>query len=309
MPGAFTHFAVVKSLRIHKLLVAIDGMTEEIALSLLEAYSYTDLGAVSPDLPYLAPLSASSAEWGNLLHHSRTVETVRTGVRLLPNLTPGTLEHKRAMAWLFGYAAHVVADMVSHPVVTRKVGPYEKNKARHRVCELNQDVYVFQKYFQDEVRNCEYLKRGVKTCTKDGQPGRKLAPFLNDFWWTILRDVYPDEKTPIPRRWFGQFVELIDRFAEEGRHFVSILRGYLEDKGLVYPSAPDLTYVNELTSPYGTGITMDDLFARFQAETKAVWGQLAQAVTQGKPEMIVLPDGDLDTGISLVDNKTSVFWS
>ena len=168
MPGGFTHYALMRQLGINRTLMSIEGMTQEIALNLQEAYNYLELGAVSPDLPYLAPFSKNSAGWGNFLHHERTTETIRSGVRLLPTLTLGSREHKQAMAWLFGYASHVVADMISHPVVTLKVGPYETNKSHHRVCELNQDRYIFQTYFQDKITNCEYLDYGVKTCTQNG---------------------------------------------------------------------------------------------------------------------------------------------
>jgi hypothetical protein len=309
MPGGFTHFALVRTLGINKTLMSIEGMTQEIALDLQDAYPYLELGAVSPDLPYLAPFSENSEEWGNTLHHDRTVETIRAGVLLLPTLELGSKEHKRALAWLFGYASHVVADMISHPVVTNKIGPYETHKSQHRVCELNQDTYIFQTYFQDSVAKCEYLECGVKVCTEDERPGGKLAPFLNDFWRSVLKDVYPEKKMPEPSAWFRRFVVLIDKFADAGHHFVSVIRGYMEKEGYIYPDAPDMTYVKDLRSPYGRQISFDTLFERFQVETKKVWGQMSQAITLNNVQLITLPDGDLDTGINLADKKTSVFWN
>jgi len=212
MPGGFTHFGIVKSLNTHGTLMSIDGMTDDIALDLMEAYQYVVLGAVSPDLPYLAPLTSNAGDWGNTRHHDRTVETVRSGVRLLPTLEAGSLERKRAMAWLFGYASHVIADMISHPVVTFKIGPYETHQAQHRVCELSQDAYIFQKYFGDTITHCEYLERGIKSCTRNGRPGRKLAPFLDDFWKRVLMILNPKTGKPefedisctsrLDRRWY-----------------------------------------------------------------------------------------------------------
>lgn len=308
MPGGFTHLAVMRQLGIYRTLMSIKGMTKEIALDLQEASNYLELGAVSPDLPYLAPFSEKSGEWGNSLHHDRTVETIRSGVRLLPGLDAGTKEHKRAMAWLFGYASHVIADMISHPVVNLKVGPYDENKPQHRACELNQDTYIFRKYFKDQISNCEYLEHGIKSCTSDGRPGKELAPFLNSFWRLILKDVYPEKALPNPADWYGQFGWLIDKFAEEGHLFVSVIRGYLEDEGYAYPKEPNMTYVTDLMSPYGQKISFDDLFSRFQEETKKVWGEIAQAITENNPKLITLRNGDLDTGLDLADNKTSIFW-
>lgn len=309
MPGGFTHFAIVKSLNIHSKLMSIEGMSEEIALDLMDAYSYVELGAVSPDLPYLVPLSRNAEDWGNTLHHDRTVESVRTGVRLLPTLAAGRTERKRAMAWLFGYASHTIADMISHPVVTFKIGPYETHKTQHRVCELNQDTYIFKKYFDDTITHCEYLDRGIRTCTKTGRTGSKLAPFLNEYWRKILQEVYPEKRLPNPADWFRKFASLIDNVAEEGNRFAFLLKGLLENNGYTYPDEPDMTYINDLLSPYGRRISFDELFFRFLEETKIVWGQMAQAVIQNNPDLITLKSGDLDTGLDLADNETSVFWS
>lgn len=82
----------------------------------------------------------------------------------------------------------------------------------------------------------------------------------------------------------------------------------MEEDGLAYPEEPDLTYVTDLMSPYGKKISFDVLFIRFQEETKTVWGEISQAITQNAPRMITLRNGDLDTGLDLVDNK-SIFWN
>jgi Zinc dependent phospholipase C len=310
MPGGFTHFAVVRRLGINIELMSIEGMTQEIADALQLYSKYLELGAVSPDLPYLAPFSHASNDWGNALHHRQTVEPVRTGIWLLPRLIKEKKERDMATAWLFGYASHVVADMISHPVVTKKVGKYENNKPGHRVCELSQDTYIFKKYFKDDITNCEYLDSGVKACTADGLKGTTLAPFLKNFFEGILAMVYRDMDIPDTGWWFRQYVTLIDKVAEDGNLFVSCFRGSMEEDGLVYPEEPNVTYVNELVEPYSDRvITFDDLFERFQAETKKVWGQMAKAITANDETLVALANGDLDTGIDLADGKTSVFWN
>ena len=307
MPGGFTHFAVVRALGTDISLMSIPGMTQEIADALQLYSKYLELGAVSPDLPYLAPLSRNHVDWGNALHHENTVETVRVGVRKLPSLRP-MARRDMAMAWLFGYASHVVADMISHPVVTKKIGPYESHKPQHRLCELSQDTHIFQTYFQDSISDCEYLDSGVKACTADGKPGFTLAPFLKDFWVEILKDVYPGRPVPDPGWWFLQYVALIDKVAEDGHLIVPVIRGALIGDGLVYAAEPDMTYVTDLLSPYGRQISFDDLFTRFQEETKKVWGEMAKAITMNDAQLITLRNGDLDTGIELAGTE-SVFWN
>ena len=289
--------------------MTIEGMKQDTADALQLHGNYMELGAVSPDLPYLAVLSGHSEEWGDAFHHHNTVETVRVGIGKLASLPEEDEARNKAMAWLFGYASHLVADMISHPVVARKVGVYEKHKREHRVCELNQDTYIFQLYFQDSITNCDYLKHGVKACTDDGRPGFVLASHLDSFWRSILADVYPTIKNPDPNMWYLQYTQLIDKIAEEGQSFVSVIRDIAEGEGYVYPETVDMTYIVDLLSPYGVEIHFDELFSQFEKETKKIWGQMARAVYENDLSLLTLANADLDTGISLVDNTTSIFWN
>lgn len=304
MPGGFTHFGLVKELGINATLMSIEGMTQEIADAIEEYYNYVDLGAVSPDLPYLA---LGSSSWADAFHHHRTVDVVRVGVRRLASLDGGHQERGKAIAWLFGYASHAVADMIAHPVIAMKVGKYEQHKTEHRRCEMSQDAYVFSHYFGDDIDACEYLDGGIKTCTEDGRSGAALAKWLDAFWAGILRDVYIEKGGPAPAAWFGQFVTMIDGVADEGKCMLA-MRGLTEQVGLVYPSKPDMGYVNGLTTPHNQPITFDKLFARLQKETKTVWSQMAAAITANDATLIKLPSGDFDTGIDLADGQTSIFW-
>ena len=171
MPGGFTHFGLVKELGINRTLMSIEGMTQEIADAIQEYQGYVDLGAVSPDLAYLTLLSCN---WADAFHHQRTVDVVRAGVQMLPSLDTSHENRRKAIAWLFGYVSHAVADMIAHPVIALKVGKYEQHKREHRVCEMNQDVYVFSHYFDDDIDDCEYLDHGIMTCTDDGRSGAHL---------------------------------------------------------------------------------------------------------------------------------------
>jgi hypothetical protein len=304
MPGGFTHFGLVKELGINRTLMSIKGMSHDIADAIQEYYGYVDLGAVAPDLPYLTPLSSN---WADAFHHQRTIDVVRVGVRRLESLDDKHEDRRKLLAWLFGYASHAVADMIAHPVIAIKVGEYEENKTEHRVCEMNQDTYVFSHYFGDAIDACEYLDHGIKTCTDDGRSGAVLAKGIGTFWTEVLREVYPDKGRSAPASWFRQFVTVIDGVAEEGGRCLA-MRGSAEGGGIVYPQTPNMTYVDDLKSPYGESVTFDDLFRRFQEETKVVWGQMAQAIVANDATLIKLPNGDFDTGVNLAGGQTSIFW-
>ncbi len=304
MPGGFTHFGLVKQLGINSTLMSIEGMSQDIADAIQEYQGYLDLGAVSPDLPYLAMLSS---DWADAFHHERTVDVVRAGVQTLALLGNKQEDRRKAIAWLFGYVSHAVADMIAHPVTALKVGRYEQHKREHRVCEMNQDAYVFSHYFDDDIDACEYLDGGIKTCTDDGRSGAVLAKCIAAFWAEVLRVVYPERHNPAPAAWFGQFVTVIDGVADEGKHIL-VLRGSAEHDGLVYPEKPDMTYMDGLTTPSGQTINFDDLFKRLQEETAVVWEQLAKAITANDASLLKLRNGDFDSGLDLADGQTSVFW-
>jgi hypothetical protein len=305
MPGGFTHLGLVRELGINRILMSIEGMSQNIADAMQEYYSYVELGAVSPDLPYL---TLSSGDWADAFHHQRTVDVVRVGVQTLASLESSCKDRARAIAWLFGYVSHAVADMLAHPVIALKVGKYEQHKREHRVCEMNQDAYVFSHYFGDDIDACEYLDHGIKTCTDDGQSGSTLAKWMASFWTRILSQVYPEKFDPAPASWFGQFVTVIDGVADEGSHLILVMRGFAEDLGVVYPGQVDMTYVNRLTTPFGEPITFDALFTMIQEQVKNVWGQLARAITANNAGLLSLPNGDFDSGLDLADGQTSIFW-
>ena len=75
------------------------------------------------------------------MHYERTGDMVKAGIEFIRGLSGE--EKRKALAWLFGYTAHVITDATIHPVVELKVGPYAENKTDHRICEMNQDAYIF----------------------------------------------------------------------------------------------------------------------------------------------------------------------
>jgi hypothetical protein len=136
MPGAFAHITMVNCLsetaRLKKLPSAA-------AKAVLKNFKFCELGAVSPDYPYLVVGDHNAKNWANSMHHERTGEMIHAGIENLKGSTGSALN--KGIAWLLGYAAHVTTDVTIHPVVEMKVGPYKGNEKKHRICEMNQDSY------------------------------------------------------------------------------------------------------------------------------------------------------------------------
>ncbi len=86
---------------------------------------------------------AGSTRWGDLQHRGGAMRVLALGVRALQPL--GHDARRRRLAWLLGYASHIIADAIVHPVIERLVGDYTASREafqHHRQCELHQDVFI-----------------------------------------------------------------------------------------------------------------------------------------------------------------------
>ena len=259
MPGAYTHITVVNLAREPARLGAGPGIPREAGLALSKWFKFCELGAVSPDYPYLA-LSASANKWADLMHYHDTGAMVKVGVDLVRRMV-GTGRQK-AFVWLLGYAAHVVTDATIHPVVELKVGPYAENKRRHRVCEMHHDAYIFQRLGLGEVGLSEHLSSGILKCASaEGV----LDPAVSSAWQGMLQACHPEEfagNPPEVGAWHKGFDLIVNRIAEEGNHLLPIARHVAVDCGLTYPAADSVDraeYIAALVTPHGVS-PYDEVF-------------------------------------------------
>ena len=133
MPGAYAHITMVNVLAESARLEGL-GFSNAAASGLLRYFKFCELGAVSPDYPYLVVGDSAAAKWADLMHYERTGDVLRAGISGVKTLSGD--KRDRAFAWLLGYLAHVATDVTIHPVVELKVGEYAQNKTAHRVCEM-----------------------------------------------------------------------------------------------------------------------------------------------------------------------------
>jgi hypothetical protein len=267
-----------------------------------------ELGAVSPDYPYLHFLEKDSKRWADLMHYVRTGEPIRAGVALLRAMDGEAQE--MALAWLLGYAAHVAADVTIHPVVELRVGPYAQNSHAHRVCELNQDAYIFQRLNLDDIGASEHLDSGIWACCDTPGSGR-LNPAIATFWRRVLNHTHPDEyldNEPDIDAWHSGFKSAVDT-VEEGRSLPRFARHLAVDCGLTYPSFGDvdLSYISGLSTPDGT-MDYDAVFDKALANIIDIWTLIGKGVFNGDSAYLsAIGDWNLDTGRDA--NKKYAYWS
>ena len=317
MAGIFTHIALAHSLCSDKdILNEIPNLTFPMKRALIGSMKFCELGSVSPDYPYLTFLNDNSEGWANVMHYWHTADIVRKSISYVFDMDYRSLNAMHCLAWIFGYTAHVVTDLTIHPIVNLKVGGYDDNKKNHRICEMNQDVYIFHKMNMGDVTTAEYILK-IASCS-DPNNRIKLDPPVTNIWTKILSDiplesihmknnVTKPESSPDPDRWHRNFVSVVDNLDNDGWILLPIFRHFSEHEGLLYPKYEDvhLDYINNLTSPEGGKIHFDEVFRRAQENVKQIWSQLAHALDTRKPELLTLANGDLDTGMS---DGEFIFW-
>jgi Zinc dependent phospholipase C len=86
-------------------LNGIVDLTEEMKDALLINSKFCDVGAVSPDYPYLKLFNKEAEGWANVMHYWNTANFIRTGVLRFSEMFADFTapDAQRCLAWLFGY--------------------------------------------------------------------------------------------------------------------------------------------------------------------------------------------------------------
>jgi hypothetical protein len=312
MPGAYAHITLVNVLSEPKRLVAL-GFSKPAAAALSDYFKFCELGAVSPDYPYLAATDKNAIIWADLMHYQRTGEFLRAAVDGVRALSGDP--QSRAFAWLLGCAAHVATDVTIHPVVELKVGLYATNKRGHRECEMHQDAYIFSKRMNlGGIGLSEHLSSGITRCTDDGKPG-PVDTTVRNLWEGVLKKVHPEKAKANPpdvNKWHKAFDFMVNKIAEEGNKLMPIARHVAVDAGLTYPNVVEIDhaeFISRLAVPGGGTQHYDQIFEHALESVGKVWASLERTVFQNDATAIgFIGNWNLDTGRNQVDNKL-VFWA
>lgn len=309
MPGAYAHLTLVNQMKNTQRLESIFGAATEAITSILDYFKYCELGAVSPDYPYLAVGDGDAAKWADSMHYTRTGEMIKSGIKHI-KLMSGEPKRK-SLAWLLGYSAHVVTDVTIHPVVQLKVGDYAENKTQHRVCEMNQDAYIFQRLNLGEVGLSEHLDTGIGACS-DSSNDELLDRNIVTLWKQMLKDVYPEmlvNNPPDIDKWHGGFTFMVDDVAEEGNHLFPLARHVAAGMGLTYPSVEDIDqqFIHNLDVPTSSQMHYDLIFNEAIQNVSDIWKAIGLGVfADDNQYMAKIGMWNLDTGRN--ENNQLVFW-
>jgi hypothetical protein len=309
MAGAFTHF-----------ILCDEGKSKRSALGiefwqlLNKHYRFLFLGAASPDLPYLS-LKLGHINWADVMHYEKTNSIAQTGyARLKTTWDSKTLADEVKFVWLMGYVSHLIADATIHPVVEATVGTYSENKDEHRLCEMTQDVIIYNIYRKTEIRYSEFSEM-VKFCKES-----EYFDQLMDFWKELILSNYQEKgEEPHPGLWFTTYGEAIDS-AEGGSELVALFRHIGLGVNFIYKTSQEIEkdYPQEYSKYYkevklpdgGIGPFKEMAFEKAMNNVITVWKMLFDGL---KSEIVVaqiIRNWNLDTGVDMESPEGRVtYWA
>jgi transcriptional regulator with XRE-family HTH domain len=248
------------------------------------------------------------------MHYVRPADFVRYTMPEIWQMHFNASDTKACIAWLFGYAAHLVADYTIHPIVAALVGPYatKKNRPAHRLCEFSQDVYLFFKRNQREVSQIDFLKAtGLAKCSRNGDL-HKLHPAIAALWKSTLEQYPRPETKPYvrlpklsldPDCWFATYLNVMENFATKGSAFAKLF-------GCAYMKVSEVNsrYIQDLPIPDSSNtIQYDALFEKTRQNLIQAWRELAEALDKDDARRFTLANADLDTGKD--ETKKFIYWA
>jgi len=314
MPGPYAHIILVNLLKEPRRLDSTPDMPDSAKMAVLDSFRFCELGAVSPDYPYLAVMDGSAKKWADNMHYTKTGEMIKAGITLLKGMQGN--QQSKGVAWLLGYVAHVSMDVFMHPVINAIVGPYEQNKQEHRECEMNQDALIFQRLNLGGIGLSNHMDSGIWACSENKDDGT-LDRDIVMLWNSMLENVYPDEhadNAPDFDKWHSRFKLVVDDIASEGGILIPFGRHVAADQGFVYPAIDDIEdqYVKYLPTPVDPPApeNYEKLFDKAIEKVCAVWGWVGKGIfSDDQTYATKIGNWDLDTGEEQRGNGRLVFWS
>lgn len=309
MPGAYAHITLVNILKEPERLEKIQGFPIEAIPAILDYFKFCELGAVSPDYPYLALGDSNAKKWADEMHYTRTGAMIHAGIKYLKNMQ-GEAKRK-GLAWLLGYSAHVATDVTIHPVVELKVGTYTGHEKEHRICEMHQDAYIFPRLNLGEIGLSEHLDSGIAACCSAADK-HKMDSDIEALWRSMLKGIHPKQfetNPPDINKWHKGFKVMLDDVGEEGNKLIPFARHVAVGLGLTYPAKKDIDkqYIENLKVPTGQK-HYDEIFDLAINKVGSVW-QLVASGTMASDKTYLAKIGttwNLDTGRDEKDQL--VFW-
>ena len=311
MPGPYVHITLLHELMRPGTLESMFSPSSGYAASLMTYFPYCALGAVSPDYPNLARSDRAASQWADAMHYTHACEMITSGIRRVRS-SRGVVRDKQ-LAWLLGYCAHVATDVTIHPVVQAKVGVYSENQRHHRICEMNQDSYIYRRMNLGEIGVSDSFARTVVQCSC-ASDRTQLDSDIVTLWEGMLKDVHPElyvTLQPDSTSWHRDFIAMVDRDTAGAVKLFPLASVIATKMDLAYPAYDmvDRQYIGEQVIPSETLrlLHYDDIFSHAVQNVAAIWKLVERAVCdENVPNLPTFSNWNLDNGLDELGRL--VFW-
>ncbi|MEI6209794.1 MAG: zinc dependent phospholipase C family protein [Desulfuromonadales bacterium] len=311
MPGPYAHITLLHELTLPAGLPSLFSPSSGFESALTTYFPYCTLGAVSPDYPNLAGGNGAAAQWADAMHYTRACEMMTRGIERVGN-SQGVVRDKQ-LAWLLGYCAHVATDVTIHPVVRAKVGEYAENRRQHRICEMNQDGYIYRRMNLGEIGESDYFALTVAQCS-NSDDGAELDHDIVALWEGMLADVHPDlfeADPPDTVSWHRELVAMAARSRGDAVRLFPLAGVIAAKMELAYPAYKmvDRQFIEELAVPSERPLCLhyDEIFDHAVGNVGILWKLVERAVCAEDPaDQPTFGDWNLDNGCD--EHGRLVFW-
>jgi hypothetical protein len=292
MAGPFTHMLVTQWASEPRYL------PHDLVQLLDKHQCYMLLGSVSPDLPAIWD-NVDKDGWSEKFH--RDPKTNGIILAAFEDLLSRSAADGR-LAWLFGYAAHLVTDVVVHPVVARaKQG--RNNADIHQEIEIDQDALTFFQLKTYDLKTLDFLDWLEEV---HSAPNRATFDQTMTLWSDKVSQCY---KTSADcALWYWTYVHAVDAarwFPFKFRNFTyqPAAKISTQDKSDFFLKVP------LPTATPSTGNFLDHVFDRAVHKVRERWSMMWDCWTQRKPlGSLVIPDWNLNTGTNCDTGKAEDLW-
>lgn len=309
MPGAFAHITAVNS-AIGMNNFKAHNMNINTMIALSQYSKFCELGSVCPDYPYLT-IGRKHTAWSDNMHLKlKTKSLIEAGIDSVKHIEDDERK-KKVFAWLCGFVAHVITDVVIHPIVELKVGPYSENQKAHRLCEMHQDTFIYQRLNYGDIGLAEVISEAALECSNKKNK-KSMDKHVRKTWEAMLSVLDPrmyKNESPKINVWHRSFRTVVS-IAEEGDKLFPLARHVAVDAALTYPSKDkiDKQYIDALEVPGGERLSYDDIFDKAIIKVLDAWRIIGDAVFEDSEEYRdFFGDWNLDTGRDT--NGNLVFWN
>ena len=302
MPGPYAHITLLHELLKPARLKPIFSSSSWFDAALQEYYPYAALGAVSPDYPNLCRVNDAAPQWADAMHYTYSCAMMTSGIAHI-KASQGSARDKQ-LAWLLGYCAHVVTDMTIHPVVQAKVGVYAENQRQHRVCEMNQDSYIYHRMDDGEIGDSDLFARIIAQCS-DHKDINQLDRDIVSLWEEMLTDVHPDlskANPPDSSAWHRGFITRMEECQAGQVRLFPLAANIAGKMELSYPryDQVDRQFIDAQLIPTEKPFHLhyDEIFEQAADNVAAVWRSVEQSLCDDDPALLpIFGDWNLDNGL------------